>query len=112
MFIIVGVSGVVVVLIAATTVIAISVTLCLRKRKKNRIVLTDNVSYCVCNDIEMSPNAAYTSHTALQNKAYTYDYADMTGINITTITNEAYAYVERNGNISLSHNQAYGMVQQ
>ena len=109
MFISVGVSGVVVVLIATATVIAISVTVCLRKRKKNKLVLTDNVAYCVCNDIEMSLNTAYTSHTALQNKAYTYDYVDTTGINI---TNEAYAYVERNVNISLSHNQAYGIVQQ
>ena len=59
----------------------------------------------------MSLNAAYANHTALQDKAYTYAYADTTGINITTITNEAYAYVERNGNISLSQNRAYGMVQ-
>ena len=58
----------------------------------------------------MSLNTAYTSHTALQDKAYTYDHADTTGINITTITNEAYVYVERNGNFSLSRNQAYGMV--
>ena len=76
--IIMGVSGGAVVLIVAA-VSVISVTVCLKKRRsKNENTVTDNVAYGVSErEMEMSTNAAYNAafySTRLQDKTDTYDY--------------------------------------
>ena len=89
-----GVSGVVVVLIAAT-VIVISVTVCLRKRNSKHVnILADNVAYGVSEkEMELSTNAAYNATTCdstrVQENADTYDYVT-TNVSIITAPNKAY----------------------
>ena len=112
-YISVGVSGVVVVLIASA-VIVISVTVYLRKRNIKHVnTYTDNVAYGVSEkEIEMNINAAYNAtcdSTRLQNEADThaYDYVTTTDLRIITAPNKAYVKTS----IPVSSNQAYGMMQ-
>ena len=108
LYISVGVSGVVVVLIVAA-VIVISVTVCLKKRKSKHFnTVTDNVAYGVSEkEMELSTNAAYTATSysnTLQDRADTYDYVTTTNmIRITTAPNEAYV---KTSDVPVSSNQA------
>ena len=111
-YISVGVSGVVVVLIAAA-VIVISVTAYLRKRNIKHVnTYTDNVAYGVSEkEMEMNINAAYNAtcdSTGLQDEAdtHTYDYVATTDLSIITTPNKAYVKTS----IPVSSNQAYGMM--
>ena len=113
LYISVGVSGVVVVLIAAVLVV-ISVTVCLRKRKSKHFnTVTDNVAYGVSEkEMKLSTNAAYTAtrySNTLQDRADTYDYVTTTDlIHITTAPNEAHV---KTSDVPVSSNQADGMVE-
>ena len=148
-YISVGVSGLVVLLIAVALVL-ISVTVCLRQRYKKKLLTTasnvaytttsgglsmnkwtpaqehtsENVAYGAAvaqNELELSANLAYTE--VKNNEAYTatstgggvrvvdeekYDYITGNDVIVTTTTaNEAYGM---SGDVSVSPNQAYGLL--
>lgn len=119
----IGVSGAVVVLIAAA-VTMISVTVYLKKQNKpmheaDTMKMDDNIAYVTSNnEMEMSGNVSYSINNCASFKdedneydyAYDYSYVSTTAeneIGITTCPNEAYTTAD---NILVSSNQAYGMV--
>ena len=151
LYISVGVSGLVVLLIAVSLVL-ISVTVCLRQRKKRILITSSNVAYTTTsgglsmnkwtpaqehtsenvaygaavaqNELELSANLAYTGRLEVKNnEAYTatstgggarvvdeekYDYITGNDVIVTTTTaNEAYGM---SGDVSVSPNQAYGLL--
>lgn len=122
LYIIVGVCCGVLVLIAAT-ILVISVTVCLyRKRKNLPMTTTDNIAYDVNeNEMEMSGNVSYSATTMGDNtsvKDYedanedmlVYDYVSTSAGNdiIVPVSNVAY---NTPNDVPLSRNQAYGITQ-
>ena len=91
-----------VVLIAAA-IIVISVTVCLKKRKRNGKhvnTFTDNVAYGVSeNEMELFTNVAYTATSDSYDKGDTHIYAT---ISVPTSPNMAH--------VPVSNNQAYGII--
>ena len=121
LYVSIGVSGAVVVLIATAVIgICVCIIMYLRKRQVKLVNIsvtdtTDNVTYGTSkNEMKLSDNVAYsTTKSASSKDENTYDYVPVTvsttdgnGI-ITTSPNEAYAAT---GNVPVSSNQAYGMV--
>ncbi|CAI8055763.1 hypothetical protein GBAR_LOCUS30408 [Geodia barretti] len=99
-YIFVGVSGLVVVLIAASLII-ISVTVCLRQRSKKKLLInTENVAYGM--GLELKDNVAYTSTATgggTKDDEGNYDYVSRDEVTATS------------SDLSMSANQAYGLVQ-
>ena len=99
-----GVSGVVVVLIAAA-VIVISVTVCLRKRNNKHVNVSDNVAYGVsrneielsaCDDVANQPNSRQLK---MKNNAETR----------ANYTDDVYAYATPPTTAILTSNAAYNV---
>ena len=122
LYVIIGVSGAVVVVLIATAAIGICVCIImyLRKRQVKLVNIsvtytTDNVAYSTSkSEMKLSDNVAYsTTKSASSKDENTYDYVPATVSTtdgndiITTSPNEAYAAT---GNVPVSSNQAYGMV--
>ena len=100
MYIFVGMSGLVVVLIAASLII-ISVTVCLRQRSKKKLLInTENVAYG--KGLELKDNVAYTSTATgggTKDDEGNYDYVSRDEVTATS------------SDLSMSANQAYGLMQ-
>ena len=109
----VGVSGAVVVLVAAAVTV-ISASVCLRRRKNKQVNTTDNVAYhCSGGPETMTINEAYTDIIASDpNYMYdddTYSYATLPSTAVLT-PNAAYNAVSCSGHITeieLETNDAY-----
>ena len=102
LYISVGVSGSVIVLIVAVIIITI-VTICLRKRVNKKLLNTaDNVAYGTNQVMELSDNVAYITTNTVDKINETENYED------------AYEYIATADNnndiiISATPNEAYGM---
>ena len=102
LYISVGVSGSVILLIVAVIIITI-VTICLRKRVNRKLLNTaDNVAYSTNQVMELSDNVAYTTTTTVDKINETENYDD---------TYEYIATADNNNDIIISAtpNEAYGM---
>ena len=110
LFIIIGVSGAVVVLIAPVVFVILIISLNKWQNKlRSTVNIIENTAYGMSqNEMNLSVNVAYNS--ARFKGEYVYEYISTTDGNdvITTSPNEAYAAT---GNVPMSSNQAYGMVQ-
>ena len=91
-----GVSGAVVVLVAAAVTV-ISASVCLRKRKNKHVNTTDNVAYHCSNSRDQE--------TMKLKEAY----AELSGPSITTSTNDAYGITGGASDVTTSQNEAYAV---
>ena len=118
LYVSIGVSGAVVVVIATAAIgLCVCIIMYLRKRqvKLMNISVTDNVAYGTSkSEMKLSCNVAYcTTQSASSKDENTYDYVSATVSTtdgndiITTSPNEAYTAT---GNVPVSSNQPYGMV--
>ena len=109
LYVIIGVSGAVVVLIAPVVFVILIISLSKRQSNlRSTVNIIENTAYGMSqNEINLSVNVAYNS--ARFQGEYIYEYIPTTDGNdiITTSPNEAYAAT---GNVPVSSNQAYGMV--
>ena len=121
-YVLVGVCGAVLVLLAATT-IAISVMVCIHQKRKNEPVTTaDNVAYGVNpNEMEMSGNVSYIATSVgertstkddedANEETLVYDYVSTSAGNdvIALASNAAYVMPCE---VPVSANQAYGITE-
>ena len=103
LYISVGVSGSVIVLIVAVIIITI-VTICLRKRVNKKLLNTaDNVAYGTNQVMELSDNVAYITTNTVDKINETENYEDAYGYIIATADNNNDII------ISATPNEAYGM---
>ena len=112
LYVIIGVSGAVVVVLIATAVFVVLISLSKwRNKLRSTVNIIENTAYGVSQNVmNLSSNVAYSAiNSASFQGEDTYDYISTTGGNdiITTSPNEAYATT---GNVPVSSNQAYGMV--
>ena len=91
-----GVSGAVVVLVAATVTV-ISVSVCLRKRKNKHVNITDNVAYL------------YSNSSGQETMKLNEAYAELSGPSITTATNDAYGITGGASDVTTSQNEAHAV---
>ena len=100
-----------VVLIVATIVIIILVTVCLKRKAETSIKHVDtavNAAYGVTQtEVDLSTNVSYVANDAASIEAHPYEYVDTDPGAIATSVNEAY---EHSGSVPLFRNQAYGLV--
>ena len=102
LYISVGVSGSVILLIVAVIIIT-TVTICLKKRVNRKLLNTaDNVAYGTNQVMELSDNVGYTTTTTVDKINETENYDD---------TYEYIATADNNNDIIISAtpNEAYGM---
>ena len=112
LFIIIGVSGAVVVLIAPVVFVILIIFLSKRRNNLSTVNIIENTAYGMSqNEMNLSVNVAYSAiNSASFQGEDTYDYISTTDENdvITTSPNEAYSSADI---VPVSGNQAYGMVQ-